>query len=459
MKNKFKGLIFSFIGTIFLGVSLLSLSANADNTPEIKKLAGSDRYATAVELSKKQFRNADTICIVNGSALADGLAITPLATYYKSPILLTQVNSLPQSTKDEIKRLNAKKAFIGGSSGVVSDNVIKELKSLGVKEIVRLGGADRYDTALEIAKYLDKNCFPVKEVVIAYGYGEPDSLSISSVAGSKQMAIILTPKDNLKSNAFEWLKSKKLTNAYIIGSDGVVSNKIMNDINSITSNDISNNRLGGKNRYETNAKVIERFFPNQISEVYIAKGWEGYLIDALSSGVISALNNAPVIILNNSSKVEPLQEKVLEPKSSNLVYEVGGGLNQNSVKRVSELLGTGTPTPTPNPNTGSWSKIYNYALSRGWTVYNNEQVDWKDNGSIYFAGGSRKAIGLSLNTYSDEFAVEIQAMLKVICPEVAGTVWQYIQEFSSGEVTRTAGDYTITLISYNNGQVNVVIYK
>lgn len=147
MKNLKKYSIIGLVVLCFISIITLSLLYVSAGNIAVKKLMGSDRYATAVALSQKQFVRTDTVSIVNGNALADGLTITPLATYYNSPILLSYTDRLPQSTKDEIKRLGAKKVFIGGSEGVVSQNVVKELKSLGIQEVIGLGGKDRYGEA------------------------------------------------------------------------------------------------------------------------------------------------------------------------------------------------------------------------------------------------------------------------------------------------------------------------
>ena len=40
--------------------------------------------------------------------MVDGIAATPLATLYDSPILLTNQNYIHNSTMNEIKRLNPK---------------------------------------------------------------------------------------------------------------------------------------------------------------------------------------------------------------------------------------------------------------------------------------------------------------------------------------------------------------
>ena len=395
MKNIMKNLLRFLVLIIFVGFLPSSFVPVKAINKQVVKLVGSDRYATAVELSKKQFSTADAICIVNGQALADGLTITPLATHYKAPILLSNKDKLPQSTKDEILRLKATRAFIGGREGVISENVVNELKSLGIKEVIRLGGKDRYDTALEIAKYIDANCFTVKEVVVANGYGEADSLSIASVAGSRQMAIILTEKDNMNSNVHNWVKSKKLSNAYIIGSKGVVSDELLVSIDAMVEGDVLSNRLGGKDRYETNAKVIQRFFPDELNEVYLSKGWNGYLIDALSSGVISALNDSPVILLDNNSAVNRLQQNVLAPRTSNIVYEVGGGLNKDSVNKVTELLSSKITLELPSKNeTLSLNEIESYLPQLGYTLDSENSAYGI---RLYFSSASNNAIVASDN--------------------------------------------------------------
>ena len=82
---------------------------------------------------------------------------------------------------DEIKRLKAKKVVLIGGTGVISSNVENTLKSKGLT-VSRIGGQNRYDTSLLIAKELDK-LVDVHTVYIAYGFGEPDALSIAAQAG------------------------------------------------------------------------------------------------------------------------------------------------------------------------------------------------------------------------------------------------------------------------------------
>lgn len=301
---------------------------------QINALIGTDRYDTAVRLSKGQFTTANTVMIANGGALADGLAATPLATFKKAPLLLTGASNLPEGTKGEIKRLGAKNAIIVGGATVVNDNVIKELKALGVTNVERIGGTDRYDTSLEIAKYIDKNCYDVSKVVISNGLGQADALSIASVAGRDKMAIVLVEKDKVPTKVYSWLKGESLQNAYIIGGTTVVSDSILNKVNGITSENITKNRLGGKDRYATNAMVIDKFYGSVVNKTYIAKGLQ--LIDALAAGPVAALNGSPVVLSGVDLTTE--QKTVLDKRFGNIIIRTGGGIADKAVNSLKSCI-------------------------------------------------------------------------------------------------------------------------
>ncbi|MGN9160358.1 cell wall-binding repeat-containing protein [Clostridium sulfidigenes] len=301
---------------------------------QVNELIGTDRYDTAVRLSKGQFTTANTVMIANGGALADGLAATPLATFKKAPLLLTGASSLPEGTKGEIKRLGAKNAIIVGGATVVNDNVIKELKALGVTNVERIGGTDRYDTSLEIAKYIDKNCYDVSKVVISNGLGQADALSIASVAGRDKMAIVLVEKDKVPTKVYSWLKGETLENAYIIGGTTVVADSVLNKVNGITLANISKNRLGGKDRYATNAMVIDKFYGSVVNKTYIAKGLQ--LIDALAAGPVAALNGSPVVLSGVDLTTE--QKTVLDKRFGNIIIRTGGGIADKAVNSLKSCI-------------------------------------------------------------------------------------------------------------------------
>ena len=113
-----------------------------------------------------------------------------------------------------------------------------------------------------------------------------------------------------------------------------VSNNIMKQMDSITTSDIRNNRLGGSDRYETNAIVINKFKDNNLSSIYLAKGLT--LVDALTAGPIAANYNGVIVLTNNN--LSESQKSAIPNININKVVEVGGGISGNSVNDIKNIL-------------------------------------------------------------------------------------------------------------------------
>lgn len=306
------------------------------NKVDITNVKGIDRYETAVEISKTGWENgADTVIIANGTAMFDGISATPLATCYDSPILLSRDNDLTNYTKQEINRLNPKNIIIIGGENVIKENVINQLNDLNFNfKIVRIGGSDRYETNLMIAKEISKHS-NLNKVYIASGVGEADSLSIASFAGKEKQPIILCKKDSISEGTFEWLKSKSLNTAYFLGGESVLEDNVIKKINGITNEDVSRNRLYGKDRHETNARVIEKFYPeDKYQSIFVVKS--DPLADALTSSPLAAKLGVPIIMVKDH--LIDIQSNVLDNKSCGLIYEIGGLVSKSSIDEIMDLL-------------------------------------------------------------------------------------------------------------------------
>lgn len=297
-------------------------------TPPVERWHGPNRYDTAVKLSRASFAKAETVVIANGLGLADGLSATPIATHYNGPLLLVSKDTIPDSVTNEIKRLGAKNVVIVGGAGVVSENVENQLKDLGITKITRLAGKDRYDTAFQVLKYIDANLYEVNNIVVANGLGEADALSIAPVAGRDNMPLVLVGKDSIKDEIYNWLESKDINHAYYIGGTGVISSELILDMG------FNYTRIAGANRYETNAKVVEKFYGNIVNQAYITKGLP--LADALTAGPVAAINESPVIL--SSDTLTANQKAVLKQKTTNKIIQVGGTVSQKAVQNLKELL-------------------------------------------------------------------------------------------------------------------------
>ncbi|MDY2793688.1 cell wall-binding repeat-containing protein [Peptostreptococcus porci] len=122
-------------------VSVDTVFGGIDSVPTPKygkeklRLAGEDRYKTAVEVAKayKTMLNMDidTVVITSGEDYPDALCAGPLASNKKAAILLTNSKKLNVDTKEYIKsNPNIKNIIIVGGENSVSKDVEKELLNI-----------------------------------------------------------------------------------------------------------------------------------------------------------------------------------------------------------------------------------------------------------------------------------------------------------------------------------------
>lgn len=319
----------------------------------VTQLSGAERYDTAAAISKEAYPNGTkTVVIVNGEASADGIAGTPLATANDAPILLSYKNSLPSSTKQELKRLNPNKIIVIGDEGSVSAKVVSEIKStVNVTSTTRLGGKDRMATSLLIAKELDKT-IDVKKVYIANGYQEYDALNIASKSGQDKQPIILTNKEAIPTETINWLKGESLETAYFIGGEASIDTNVMHQMAAITpsydsnsSQNIYKHRIHGSDRHETNAKVISYFFPDEeYNAMLVAKS--DVIVDALAAGPLAAKLKSPILI-TPKTYVSAYHTDNLNAKKANKVYQIGGGMRDSVIQSIATSLSKHNTSPEP----------------------------------------------------------------------------------------------------------------
>ncbi|MCC0640657.1 MULTISPECIES: N-acetylmuramoyl-L-alanine amidase [unclassified Clostridioides] len=319
----------------------------------ITELTGSDRYETAVKISKEGWKNgSDKVVIINGDVSIDGIISTPLATTYNAPILLVEKNSVPASVKAELKRLNPKDIIIIGDDNSISKTTANQIKSTVSASQTRLNGSNRYETSLLIAKEIDKNHDVDKVYITNANGGEVDALTIAAKAGQDKQPIILSDKDSLTNDTYKWLQSEDLQNAYFIGGPQMLSTNVINKINDITKDSVTKNRVYGADRHETNANVIKTFYTeDELEAVLVAKS--DVLVDALAAGPLAASLKSPILI-TPKTYVSAYHKDNLEAKSANKVYKIGGGLTSKVMNSIASSLSKHNTTPTdPGASNGA----------------------------------------------------------------------------------------------------------
>lgn len=271
-----------------------------------ERIFGDTRYETSYKIFESGWSNSDSAILVSGLDYPDALCAAPLATKYNAPILLTRNTSL--ANQNELKNLliskGVKNVIIIGGQGVIPIEVEKELDSLGISN-KRLGGSTRFETSVLIANEVGiKN----GEVILTSGRGFADGISISAVAAAKGMPILISEASSLPQVVRNYMNNNSISKTYVIGGSGVLTESLASTLK-------NPERLGGKDRYETNRSIFDRFKNElNLSEVYLAAGTE--FPDALSASAIAAKKKSFVIL----SDTKTVKQSCIDIISSSRQY-------------------------------------------------------------------------------------------------------------------------------------------
>ncbi len=98
----------------------------------VRRIAGSDRYETAVNLSLATYgtNSVGAVYVAAGTSFPDGLVAGPIAGRKGIPLLLVPTSTLPASVAAELKRLDPTQVVIVGGSGVVRESVRSQIQAL-----------------------------------------------------------------------------------------------------------------------------------------------------------------------------------------------------------------------------------------------------------------------------------------------------------------------------------------
>ncbi|MFR6598444.1 MAG: cell wall-binding repeat-containing protein [Finegoldia magna] len=197
---------------------------------KVERLSGADRYKTSAQIAAKLIDGkTTTLEIASGENYADALSLNNAAEKDKAPILLVRVNAIDKSVEDVIKSSKASLINIAGREKSVSESTKANIKKISNATVNRIGGADRYETSILLAKYSGAK----EVVVVASGENFADALIAAPFSAKQKGAILLTNKDKLGQNAEQFIKDTKFNKSYVIGGEKSVSEDVINQLTSI----------------------------------------------------------------------------------------------------------------------------------------------------------------------------------------------------------------------------------
>lgn len=297
-----------------------TITAEQESRLNQVRIAGEDRYETAVKLSKAGFVSAETVVLARGDEFADSMTAGPLAYKLEAPILLTRTKSIPSTVVEELNRLGTKTVVVMGGANAVSNEVIKNLYEMGIS-VRRIAGEDRYETAAKVAKEIGST----EEAIVVSGLSFPDALSIGSYAAQSATPILLTRSNSIPASTKTALSN--VTKTYVIGGTAVVSANVEKELPGVT-------RVAGDTRYATSVAVAETFHADAMVS-FIANG-TGFA-DALTGSSLAADYGAPMILVRPDRVPGEVNEYLIE--NPYLTYFAVGGKSALSVETLISVYG------------------------------------------------------------------------------------------------------------------------
>ena len=280
-----KGNIYILGGSAAVPDSFITALENLGFNPEnIHRIAGNDRYETALAIAKELRHNGSEFYLVQGDNFPDALSASVLAAttgyvsvgksnYYKMKgqsipaalggiplILLPSQGPVPDaiinyfnSIPDDSDALKQTFHVIGGTA-VIPEESLRQLQSqvkrIAADGIVRTSGDNRYGTMEKIdalessfdsSWQNDGQGIPIPHIYLTSGENYPDALTGAVLAAQEQAPLVLVndslPQETIDLLMGYWNRNQKGidsgTTVTALGGSSVISDKTINSVSYI----------------------------------------------------------------------------------------------------------------------------------------------------------------------------------------------------------------------------------
>jgi putative cell wall-binding protein len=270
-------------------------------TLDVGRLSGNDRFDVAVEVSQALFPSppaggVPVVYVANGLNFPDALSAGPAASAAGGLVLLVEPDRIPSAVASELARLNPQRIVVAGGPASVSPAVYSALSGYvdSPADIVRMGGADRYQAGLNIVDdgFIDGT---VDTAIIATGATFPDALSAGPAAASVGAPVILVDghANGINAATAELITRLGIEHVYIAGGTGSVYPAVETALATLLGGASHVTRFAGQDRFEVAILINKEFFAES-EWAFLSTGHK--FPDALSGGPLAAAFGGPLYL-------------------------------------------------------------------------------------------------------------------------------------------------------------------
>lgn len=360
----------------------------------ISRLAGADRYATAIAVARQYPAKVPAVYVATGTNFPDALSAAAAAALVGGPLLLTPAASLPAAVAAEIRRLAPQRIYVIGGTGAVSATVQKALARIA--PTTRLGKLDRYATGLHI---VDTAFRSADTAFIATGRAFPDALAATGAAAAMGAPVILVDgaKSSASSSTLASLKRLGVSRVVIAGGTGAVSAGIHSQL----SRSYSVTRVGGADRYATAAAINDAFFSGATSDtLFLSTGLN--FPDALAGAALAGLLRAPLYVTALTCVPDAARGSISRFAAAKTVVLGGASVVRDSAANNLGCLASTVPAVSGTAKSGNTLK----AVIGTWTSGTAHSFQWYAGGAA-ISGATGATLKLSTAQAGKKITVKV----------------------------------------------------
>jgi putative cell wall-binding protein len=291
---------------------------------QVRRLAGPDRIATAISVSRDTFTDgaARAVVLARAADFPDALAASPLAATRGGPLLLSSEVSLDSRVLAETERVlpRGQTVFLAGGVNALSPDIEAALRADGYS-VVRFAGHNRFETATLIAESVD----PVTQVVLVTGTSFADALSGGAAAGALGGPLLLTNGGSMPPETAAYLAVRPKAAVTAIGGGAAAAHPS------------ASTSIVGPDRFQTSALVARRLFRSP-ARLGVVSGTS--FADGLPAGAVLARQSSPLLLTPSDSVSPALAAYIADNSDSLRTILLFGGTNALS-QRVEDRLRSG----------------------------------------------------------------------------------------------------------------------
>lgn len=322
----------TFITMIALALATLLATGTPAAAQEVTpaRADGANRYDTAATaMTDVAYTNGTSTAVVaTGTSFPDALAAAALAGQADAALLLTRPDTVPSETENALDDLGVEKVYVLGGEGAVSSSVMSSLDTDG-RDVVRVGGANRYATAAQVAREVDSlGALPQVDgrsaAFLATGQKFADAVAAGAAATADAAPVLLTRTGTLPQETAQAIDDLGIGHLWVIGGEAAVSVAVVSELQNMG---VDVERIAGSDRQETAAAVARHFVATPVLDgavVTLARGDD--FPDALTGGVTAAATGSPVLLTRSPSELGEAAERYLRVPSAEIsvVRAMGG---------------------------------------------------------------------------------------------------------------------------------------